>query len=410
MRIVFLAIGDELLRGESREGNGAALAELLAERRLKLAQMRVLPDDFTAIADGLRGLLTEPSLVIVSGGLGPTDDDFTRAAVARAFGVDVERDPAVVEQIRARFTALGRTMHPANERQADRPAGAAWLPNAFGSAPGFVLDVPGGHVASFPGVPSEFRGMLGVHLDALLARAGVHVVRKREVTWRLFGIPESDLQGLLQPLPGYTQIGFRSLPKYPEIRLKFAEKDDPAALDTFLAAAREAVGWRLWGEGDADTHPAAVVRALAAKGLTVAAAESCTGGLIGHLLTEVPGASRVFLGDVVAYANPVKVALLGVPQDVLDAHGAVSEPTACAMAEGVRARTGADVGIATTGIAGPDGGTEDKPVGTVCIAIAAAGGTRVRTLRFPGMPRSRWKLLVAHTALEEIRRWAMRDV
>lgn len=407
MHIAFVAIGDELLRGESREGNAAVLADLLEARGHRLAEVRVLPDDFASIAGALRDLQTRPTLVVISGGLGPTDDDFTRAAVAKAVGVPLIRDNALVEQIRARFTGLGRVMHPANERQAEFPCGAQVLRNDHGSAPGFVMPLGQGQVACFPGVPREFRRMLDDHLDALLQAVGLPAPRaRREITLRLFGIPESDMQGVLTGLPHYHAVHMRSLPKYPEIRLKFAEKDDPAGYDALLAEARQALGWHVYGEGEADSHAAATLRALQARQASVAVAESCTGGLIGHLLTDVPGASATLRADVVAYANEAKVAFMQVDPRLLEVHGAVSEPVARAMAEGARRRMDATVAVATTGIAGPGGGSEHKPVGTAYLALATPDGTRVKAMNFPGVDRVRFKQLVAHSALAELRRWA----
>ena len=404
MRIVFLAIGDELLRGESREGNGAVLAQALAARGLQLAELRVLPDSFPAIASALQQLTTEPTLVVCSGGLGPTDDDFTRAAVAQAFGVALFRDAGVLAALQARYAAAGRTMHASNARQADFPVGAAVLANAHGTAPGFALPVAGGLVVSLPGVPAEFRALIDDHLDTLLQRVHLTPKLRNEITFRLFGIPESDMQGVLTGLPHYPAAAMRSLPAFPEIRLKLAEREDPDGFSALLAEVRAALGWRIYSERDDDSHAAAVLRALAAKQSTVAIAESCTGGLIGHLLTEVPGASRSFVGDTVVYANEAKRALLGVPNEMLEEFGAVSEETARAMATAVRERCGATFGVATTGIAGPDGGSATKPVGLCYVAVASEKECRVRELRIGAIGRSRFKLLVAHTAFAELRR------
>lgn len=406
MRIVFLAIGDELLRGESREGNGAVLAEALAARGFVLAEIRVVADDFGAIAGALRELTAEPTLVVCSGGLGPTDDDFTRAAVAKALGVALLRDAQVLASLQARYDGLGRTMHATNARQADFPQGAEVLVNAHGTAPAFALAVAGGLVACLPGVPAEFRALIRDHLDNLLLQVQLTPILRNEITLRLFGIPESDMQGVLTGLPHYRAATMRSLPTFPEIRLKLASCDDINDFNVLLDEVRAALTWRIYSERDDDSHAAAVLRALLAKECTVAIAESCTGGLIGHLLTEVPGASRCLIAAAVVYANSAKHILLGVPQETLDEFGAVSEQTARAMAQGVRERCGATFGVATTGIAGPDGGTAAKPVGLVYVAVASENGCRVRALRMGAIGRSRFKLLVAHTALADLRRAA----
>jgi len=406
MRIAFLAIGDELLRNESREGNAAVLSDNLQQRATRLSQVGILPDDFAAIAQHIGDLLRQPTLVVISGGLGPTDDDFTRQAVAQALDLPVIRREDTLAALKKRYASLGRAMDPSNERQADFPQGAEVLANDFGSAPGFALAARGSLIACFPGVPSEFSGMLSKHLDQLLRQAQIQTVVRREITLRLFGIAESDMQGILTKLPHYSDVAMRSLPKFPDIRLKLAEKDDPIAYDLLLAEVRKAFTWRIYGEGDDDSHAAATLRALQKSKATLALAESCTGGLIAHFLTEVPGASATLRGGVVAYANAFKSAFLDVAPGLIASEGAVSEAVACAMAEGVRRRSGATVAVATTGIAGPTGATAGKPVGTVWIATATASGVEAKCYRFGGLPRSRWKVLVAHTVFAKLRKWA----
>ncbi|MFZ4578147.1 MAG: nicotinamide-nucleotide amidohydrolase family protein [Myxococcota bacterium] len=409
MRIVFLAIGDELLRGESREGNGAVLSDRLGARGVRLDQIRVLRDDFETIASALQDLCRTPTLIVVSGGLGPTDDDFTRAAVARAVGVEVVRDESVLDGLRAWYQARGRTMAEANHRQADFPQGAEVLANLHGTAPGFTLVHGAARIACLPGVPREFAAMLDDHLDDLLQRSGVATLHRHEATFRLFGIPESDLQVLLSRLPHWSAATMRSLPSWPEIRLMLAPRGDSEAFATLLTHVRGALGTRIYSERREDTHAAATLRALVVRGATLAVAESCTGGLIGHLLTEVPGASATLLVDTVTYADDAKREFLGVAAGTLETHGAVSEQTAREMAEGVRNRSGATVAVATTGIAGPAGGTDAKPVGTVFVAVAGPDGTVVRGVRYVGIDRSRFKLSVAHLALAELRSWALRQ-
>ncbi|MSP92607.1 MAG: CinA family nicotinamide mononucleotide deamidase-related protein [Myxococcales bacterium] len=406
MSIAYLAIGDELLRGETREGNGAVLLDQLLARGLRLAETRTLPDDLEGLVAALHDLARRHALIVCSGGLGPTEDDLTRAAVARALGVGLVRDVELLAGIAERFAHLGRSMHPTNARQADRPAGTAPLRNDHGSAPGFAARLGAGVVVCLPGVPREFEGMLRDHLDALLRDTGLATVARREVTLRVFGIGESDLQGLLDELPGWGAATMRSLPTWPELRLKLAERDDPAAFDALVTAVRRALGWRCYGDGDADSHAAAVLRALRARNATLAIAESCTGGLIGHLLTEVPGASAALLADAVCYADAAKAALAGVDADLIADHGAVSEAVALAMAKGIRERTGAAYGLATTGIAGPTGGTPAKPVGTVWLALAGPDGARAWRYGFPGLDRSKFKCLVAHMALAAVLRAA----
>lgn len=412
MRLAFLAIGDELLRGESREGNGYYLAQQLSAGHLRLHHMRIVADDFSEIAEALRDLARVPTLLICSGGLGPTDDDFTRAAVAAALGVPVARDPAVLATIEARFAAMGRSMHPANAQQADFPLGSEVVANPFGTAPGFVAHLGVLTVVCLPGVPREFSGLIDTHLPAWLKRAGVEMVSStEELTLRLFGIPESDMQGVLSGLPLYHAAKMRSLPTWPEIRLKLApagaQGQDLSDFKMFLSQVQEGLGWHIYGEGDGDSHPAAVLRALQARDLRVAVAESCTGGLVAQLLTSVPGASRSLVAGVVAYANSAKTALLGVDAALIEQHGAVSLAVAEAMAQGALRKTGADLAVATTGIAGPEGGSADKPVGTLCLALAWNGGHQSVSLQLRGIGRARFQLLAAHHALSWVRRWAL---
>ena len=404
LEIAFLAIGTELLSGESREGNSATLIEILASNNLRLREVRVVGDDHHGIGQTLGQLTQSPTLVVVTGGLGPTDDDFTREVLAGLLQQPMERDQAVVEQLSAFFAARGRVVHPRNLKQADRPRGTALLANRHGTAPGLLAQLGQSWVACFPGVPREFSGMLADHLPQLLQLVGAPDQPVQSVTFRVFGIPEADLQGILGQLADYGAAEFRSLPSFPDIRIKFASKGDDAAFARLLGQIRSALDWRLYGEGDNDSLAAATLRSLQARNWTLAVAESCTGGLIGHLVTEVPGASATFLADVVTYANSAKTTLASVPAELIAVHGAVSEEVAVAMARGVRSATGADVAVATTGIAGPAGGSEAKPVGTFCLAVVWPGGDYVVRRHFPGLDRGRWKRLVASTALAEVRR------
>lgn len=409
MKIALLAIGDEILRGETREANAYALATRLAGRSLSLSEVRVVPDAAAAVGGALRELQAGHGLIVVSGGLGPTDDDATRAAVAAAAGAELWEDPQVVLQLQQRYARFGRAFLEANRRQARFPVGAEVLENRHGTAPGFVLrlgSAPGGtgcQVACFPGVPRELAAMLDQHLDPLLALAGIHTEVRPEETLRVFGITESALQELLSGLPGHARVQVRSLPRFPEIRLAISGRATPEDAVAFARAARVALGWRAFSDDPQEPYAASVVRALLARGQTLAVAESCTGGLIGDLLTDVPGVSATLLADLVCYDNRAKQALLDVPAEVLADHGAVSEPCVRAMAEGARGRLGADWGLATSGIAGPAGGSEARPVGTIHTAVAGPGGTVAFHHVFAGLDRGRFKRLVAFGALARLR-------
>ncbi len=294
-------------------------------------------------------------------------------------------------------------------RQAERPEGSLLQTNRFGTAPGFLLRIGGCIVVTVPGVPREVLGMFEDHLDDWIRAAGMAVtVPPHEPSLRVFGAAESEVAARLRTLPGYDRVHVRSLPHFPEIRLRIQParggSADWGVAAEFADRAAEALGWRVFArDDDAADLASCLLAELGARGQTIAVAESCTGGRILDRLTDVPGASATVLGGVVAYANAVKIGTLDVDADVLDANGAVSEPVVAAMAAGVRARLGADIGVATSGIAGPSGGTADKPVGTICISVADAVGTQSWRLVFPGLSRDRFKELVVWTALARVR-------
>ncbi len=404
MNLNFIAIGDEVLRGETREGNGAVLADLLQQRGLQLHGTQVIGDDFSSIRQGLLALAVEPTILVISGGLGPTDDDLTRAAVAAAAGVAIARNQGAERTLRERFQALGRTMDPSNLRQADLPVGAELLANRQGTAPGFTMQVGALHLMALPGVPREFAAMLADHLQPWLTRLGLASQPRAEATFRLFGVTESDMQGRLSRLPHYAAATMRSLPTWPEIRLELAARDDLAAFEQLRAEVRADLHRSIYSERRDQSYGVALLEQLRAQNATVAVAESCTGGQIAALLTAEAGASQSVLLGVVAYANAAKTAVLGVSPALLDEHGAVSEPVARAMAEGVRQVADADFAVATSGVAGPDGGTDSKPVGTLCLGLAWRGGSQARTLTLRHMDRARFQRLATFQALEWLRR------
>lgn len=408
MRLLFMAIGDEILRGESREANAAVLARELSRFGLVLEEIRVIADGADALRAALDTLAGAPTFLVLSGGLGPTDDDLTREAVAEALGVPVEVDAAVEAAMAARYAGIGRTMTASNRRQARFPRGAKVLENPAGTAPGFAAGWPAASpdslIVSFPGVPREFREMVDAHLPALLASVGFEASTKTEHTLRVFGMAESAIQDRLAAVAGYGEVHVRSLPRFPEIRLAISGVVDDAAGAAFAVSARAALGGKVFSQDPTETFAATVLARLRDRGWSLAVAESCTGGLVSHLITDVPGASQSLRGSVVAYANEAKTSALGVPAELIAEHGAVSEPVARAMAEGARARTGADVAVSTTGIAGPTGGTPAKPVGTLHVAVATAAGTQAWFRCIQGFDRERYKRLAAYFALSRIHR------
>ena len=381
MDVELVTIGDELLLGYTIDTNAAFFAREAAALGVRVVRRATVGDGAEQIAAGVREALDRTGAVITSGGLGPTADDLTKASIAALFGRGMYRDDAIVESLRARWKARGwpGELPKANEMQAMIPEGATILENRHGSAPGIWLDDDRGRwVAMLPGVPREFRGMTkDTLLPRLVARgAGGTVIRSR--TLRTTGIAESAVADALgEHAKDPAGVSLAYLPGWEGVDLRLTVRNVAASTaDERLAAAAEAVrgkvGRWIYGEDDADLA-VLVLEALRAHGMRIAVAESCTGGMLGMRLTAIPGSSDVVLGGVIAYANAVKVGQLGVQEETLRAHGAVSEETAREMALGAAAALGADVAVSITGVAGPGGGTPEKPVGTFCVAVAVRG-------------------------------------
>ena len=381
-----ISVGDEIACGQVVDSNAAWLSRRLAELGIPVVAHAAVRDIELEIAAAVRAAAERSEIVIVGGGLGPTSDDVTREAVAAAAGVELEPDSASLEHIRALFAARQVVMPPSNERQAMRPRGSVVLRNRTGSAPGFRVAVGRAAVFVLPGVPSELRVMFEDEVVPLLPRGEGIIVSRSLVC---YGMAESligEKLGAEIDLNGDPKVAF--LPSEAVIRVKFTTRAATreaalARIEPVLAKARGIIGEAVFGE-DEDTLEQVVARLLEARNLTIAVAESCTGGLVADRLTNVPGISRYLLEGVVAYSNESKTRLLGVPARLLAAVGAVSEEVARAMAEGVRTRSGADIGVGTTGIAGPTGGSAEKPVGTVHVAVATARGTVHRKLALWG--------------------------
>jgi nicotinamide-nucleotide amidase len=406
MTCAVLCIGTELTRGELVNTNASWLAAYLTDIGFDVVEDVVIDDDADRIVATLHRLGKSVRVLVCTGGLGPTTDDITTASVARAMSVKLVRDDTSLDAIRRRIEKYGRTMSETNAKQADFPEGADVLPNPVGTAPGFGVMLSGANAFFMPGVPHEMKKMFEeqvVPRIRTLASRDSHQIRLRT-----FGLPESlvgeRLAGVEEAFPGVT-IGYRA--HFPEIEVKVLARasTNPAAVELADRATVE-VKTRLqgivYGEGE-DTFAAVVGRALRRKGVTLAIAESCTGGLVGHMLTREPGASDYLLVDAVAYANSAKSRLLGVDEDVIRGHGAVSAEVAAAMAEGVKRVSGADLALSLTGIAGPSGGSAKSPVGTVFIAMAGPDETTVKERHFVG-DRHQIQTLSAYAALELIRR------
>ncbi len=414
MKAEILTIGDELLRGEIVDSNKAFLSERLLGLDVQTRYHVSVCDDPEDMIDTFRRADARSDVVLVSGGLGPTRDDLTSEVLAQSFGRKLVLDEGALEKIRAFFRGVGREMTENNAKQAWFPESAEMLPNPIGTAPGFFLETEAAAFFCMPGVPRELERMMDeqvlpriAKLQARDERSSEKTVIVRAVLLRTFGMGESSLDDELKDIAasGDVSLGFRtSFPDNylrPLARAASAEEAE-AKLARVCDAIRERLGPLVYGEGE-ETLPAVVGRLLRERGQTLAVAESCTGGLVAERITEVPGASDYFAGGVVAYADAAKRALLGVPEAILTEHGAVSTPVVRSMAEGVRERFGSDFGIAVTGISGPGGGSPEKPVGLVHLALARQGGTHADQFVFP-LDRVRHRLLTAQIALDWVRR------
>lgn len=412
MRIEVVTIGDELLLGYTIDSNAAHLARELAAVGVEIVRRTTCGDSAESIGAAVRDALDRAEGVITTGGLGPTSDDLTKPSIAALFGRGMRLDEAHLAWMRERWAMRWpeRPMPEANVQQAMLPEGARKLANNHGSAPGiFLEDERGRWVAMLPGVPREMRGMLADTLLPLVReRMGdvQRVVRSR--TLRTTGVAESLVADRIGQIPGGVgAVALAYLPNVDGVDLRLTVRDlPPDEADARLAAAaaqvRGVMGTAIYGEGECDLA-AVVLDACRARGITLGVAESCTGGLLGARLTAVPGSSDVVRGGVIAYDDAIKRSLLGVPADSLHEHGAVSESVVRAMASGARTRLEVNAALAITGIAGPAGGSDAKPVGTVWIALDLDGAVDARLLRLWG-DRDEVRRRAAQAAIELLRR------
>ena len=404
LHVEILSTGDELLTGQVVDTNSAWLMDRLWDLGVMVRRKTLVADDRADLDAAIRETSARADLVVMSGGMGPTEDDLTSECVAGVLGVPLELDEPSLRAIEERFRRFGRSMTPNNAKQARFPRGAEVIPNRFGTAPGFAVRVGRAEVVCLPGVPVEFKGLAEEWLLPHIAARLGEVPATRLV--KLFGVPESHADHTMRavmddPANAGVRFGYRA--HWPEVHLKWAVPgpDAAARAERIATAVRALFGDAIWGEGK-DELPDLVVARLAARGDRVAVAESCTGGLVAELLTRVPGASAVLDLGIVAYANVMKERVVGVPAAVLAAHGAVSEAVARALAAGVRAAAGATFGIGITGIAGPTGGTPEKPVGTVHLALAGPRGTEHLHRLYRG-DRERVRRQAAYEALNLLR-------
>ena len=400
--VAILAVGDELLAGELLDSNSAWLARQVRARGHHLAGFAVVGDELPAIRAAVQAALAQADLLLVTGGLGPTGDDITRDGVAAALGVPLAERPELVAKLQSFYASRGIPLGEGSRRQAELPVGATVLENPVGTAAGFLHARDGRAVACFPGVPSELHVMAPPCLDACLPEVAAGQTR----LLHLCGLAESELGEKLKEFMDHARATRR------DVRLGVTAKlgvltialrgTDARAVAALEAEVRARVGELLFGAGE-DTLAGAVVGLLARRRETLTTAESCTGGLLAGAITSVPGSSEVFREGVVVYSNAAKTARLGVPEALLAAHGAVSEPVALAMARGARERAAAKHALAITGVAGPGGGTPDKPAGTVCLALAGPDGERALTRRWTGT-REEVRGRSVNLALELLRR------
>ena len=412
-KAAILAVGSELLTPLRIDTNSLFLTERLNLLGIEVVVKMVVGDSRDELAHTYRTARARADLVVLSGGLGPTDDDVTREVVAGVLGRALKEDETITAQLRARFAARGFStpMPEINRRQAMVPAGAQVIENTRGSAPGLWIEDGDGVTLLLPGPPRELKPMMvGAVEDHLRPRRPGAGLFRRII--RIAGRIESHVDEALQPL--YREWETRPSPLSAtilaalgqiELHLTVRSSSTEEADDVLRAAAGQVIA--LLGEDvfttTGETLEQVVGDRLAGRGMRIAVAESCTGGLITSRLTDVPGSSRYVEQSVVVYSNASKSALAGVPSELIAAHGAVSEPVAVAMAEGIRRLAGTEVGVGVTGIAGPGGGSPEKPVGTVAIAVASEGGTRSRVFRFLG-EREPIKFQASQAALDLVRR------
>lgn len=411
-----IAVGSELLTSTRIDTNSLAITARLADHGISVRAKAVVGDSRDDLGAVFSSALARADLVVLTGGLGPTDDDITRDVVADTLKRPLREDPALVERVRARFARRGLQMPEINRRQAMVPAGAEVIPNPNGTAPGLWLEHDGRIVVLLPGPPRELGPMMeALARERLAPRSGEARVLTRIV--RVAGQTESHAEEIAHPFfegwtsgPGPIVVTTLASPGSIDFHLTLrCERpvDGVARLEEAVRALVQAFGEDAYTDDERPMEHV-VGSLLLARGYTVAAAESCTGGLLTSRLTDVPGSSAYVQLAVVAYSNQAKIDVLGVPGNLIAAHGAVSEPVAQAMATGVRTRAGTTLGIAITGIAGPGGGTPDKPVGTVAIAVEGPWGSHVRTRLLIGS-REHIKFWATQAALDDVRRLLLRE-
>jgi nicotinamide-nucleotide amidase len=401
-----ISVGAELLSADRLETNSHEIQKLLLQEGFRITRSAVVDDRVEDVSLAIGSALEGADFIIITGGLGPTVDDVTRQGVADAAGVSLREDPKALADIQFFFKRMGREMKPSNRRQALIPEGGEVLPNPIGTAPAFVIYIKGKPVYSLPGVPSEMRLLMK---QAVVPHLTKKVNPKRSSLVRtkvhLIGLTESSVNDQIEDLLMSKDPRVNITVHHAVITLTLTSEGSEArnAIEGAKKHLQETFRDKIFGVGEGVRLEETVGKLLIERGITVALAESCTGGLIGHLLTSVPGISTVFLEGVVAYSGEAKVRSLDVPESLLEKYGQVSREVAEAMARGAAIRAGAKAGLGITGIAGPGGGTHEKPVGLVHMAVYLNGRIRVKEYRFSGT-RNQIKKRSANLALDLLRR------
>ena len=403
-----IAVGTELLLGNVANTDAQMISEALSTVGVNVLYHTAVGDNAQRLEEVTQIARKRADLLIFTGGLGPTYDDFTKDVVCRTFGKELVFFPDAAATIQHYYdTVFCRPMPEGTLRQAWLPEGCTFFRNDAGTAPGCVFEADGTTVVLLPGVPSECTYMTQQQLLPWLRSRSPQVILSRDI--RIFGLSEPKVQAMLsEVMDEAVNPSLAPYAKTGEVMLRMTAKADTEEaclrlMEPMLAQVRTILGDHIYGE-DVGSLEEVVVRLLREKKLTLSAAESCTGGLIAKRLTDIPGASAAFCGGVVSYTNEVKHAVLGVPQDLLDEYGAVSEPVARAMAEGARRITGADLALSVTGVAGPDKDDRGNEVGTVFVGLSTPEGTAVRQLAL-GRGRERIRTMAAHYALDMVRRY-----
>ena len=411
MRIEVIAIGSELTAGVTVDTNSSMIAQKLRQYGLEVSRMSLVSDEPEYLDEIFREVFARADITIITGGLGPTEDDRTRFVAADIFEAPLEEDEESLERLKNIFSLFGRKMPESNRFQAMFPKGAQILENPVGTARGFTVEKDD-HIAIFaPGVPRELEKMTDYNILQLIIERAGQKLSIATVTLYTFGMPESELADCLEEFTAkFPEVELAYSAKFPTIDLRLtARGDDEAKAEESISKARKYIegilGNRIFGEGK-ETLAGVVGKLLLDQGCTLALAESCTGGMVSSALVDVPGSSDFLLEAAVTYSNDAKIRRLDVSEQTLEKQGAVSVETAIEMAKGIRDTSKSDIGFAITGIAGPSGGTSEKPVGTVCMALAHPEGVLHWSNRLPG-GRMRIRRLATFAAMDRVRRFCL---